>query len=254
MFSARAFVRESTIPEDFDPIFTQQVLVVGGHAVNLWASYYAPRGDPELVQFAPFISKDGDIFLRDKEIAGAIAATAGWNFRENPEARAPVLGHIYLIRDGRELTVDVLHTVTGLTGTDLAATEALVFRDGRTYQLPTPDVMLKAKLANLAMHYQEERQDARHVRSMVVCCRHFLTDAYAAVVVAKIPEREAVDRFMTTLRVRRDSRAGEMDRLHTLNLPAAIPAQADLVELPRLDHLRAFYDHQIQIRGPGRSL
>lgn len=57
-------VPEFTRPEDFSEVFGREgVLVVGGHAVNLWASYYAPRGDAELKGFAPFLSKDGDIFL-----------------------------------------------------------------------------------------------------------------------------------------------------------------------------------------------
>jgi hypothetical protein len=72
--SARVSTPESTTPEDFDPIFSQGVVIVGGHAVNLWASFYAARGDPELAQFAPFTSKDADIFLRDSALASAISA------------------------------------------------------------------------------------------------------------------------------------------------------------------------------------
>jgi len=85
--SVRVSTSEPTIPEDFDPIFSQGVVIVGGHAVNLWASYYAARGDPILAQFSPFTSKDADIFLRDPALAAAVAAAAGWNFRSNPEPR-----------------------------------------------------------------------------------------------------------------------------------------------------------------------
>ena len=65
---------ESTVPEEFNDIFRQGVLVVGGHAVNLWASYYAHRGDRQLAAYAPFVSKDADIHLRDKEMAMGVAA------------------------------------------------------------------------------------------------------------------------------------------------------------------------------------
>ena len=170
---------ETTTPDDFDPIFRQSVLVVGGHAVNLWGSYYAHRGDARLQQFAPFISKDGDVFIRDKALARAIASAAGWQFRDNPEVRSPMIGHIYLVRNGQELRVDVLRSVTGVTGADLAATEELRFVDGRAYLLPAPEVMLKAKLANLATHKQEDRRDARHAQIMVACCHHYLMDYYA---------------------------------------------------------------------------
>lgn len=247
---------ESTRPEDFSAVFGREgVLVVGGHAVNLWASYYAPRGDDELKRFAPFLSKDGDIFLRDKAIARAVAAAAGWKFRNNPEARSPVLGHIYLEKEGRELTVDVLRSVRGLTEADLTATEAIRFVDGRTYWVPAPEMMLKAKLANLATIDQENRPDIRHVRIMIVCCRHYLPDAYQAVLSKNLSERDAVDRFMATLDVTRDARALAMDYKHDLNLTASIPPPTALLELQRRPRLLALYDHQIrQKQAPRLSI
>lgn len=162
--SAAASVPEVTRPQDFDPIFSQGVVIVGGLAVNLWASFYADRGDPVLERFAPFTSKDADIFLKDRDLALAVAAAAGWTFRANPESRSAVLGAIVMKRRDVELQVDVLRTVTGLTTDDLAATGSITFANGKSYSVPAPDVMLKAKLANLATHDQRERQDERHVR------------------------------------------------------------------------------------------
>lgn len=247
---------EPTRPEDFIEVFGKRgVLVVGGHAVNLWASYYAPRGDVELRRFAPFLSKDGDIFLRDKEVALAVAAAAGWKFRNNPEARSPVLGHIYLVKDGRELTVDVLRSVRGLTEADLNSTEEIRLVDGRTYRVPAPEVMLKAKLANLATINQENRPDLRHVRIMAVCCRHYLSDVYAAVLAQDISERDATDRFMDTLRIVQTPQAHEMGQKFDLRLNEAIPARASLKELARLPRLLAFYDHQTGPKqGPRLSM
>jgi hypothetical protein len=80
---------EPTHPEDFDPIFEQEVVIVGGHAVNLWAGYYAPRGDDALKLFLPFTSKDADVFLKDKDVAIAVSSAAGWQFQNNPETRSP---------------------------------------------------------------------------------------------------------------------------------------------------------------------
>jgi hypothetical protein len=56
-------VPDSTTPAEFNPIFRQGVPIIGGHAVNLWATYYSGRGDQELRAFAPFISKDYRQFL-----------------------------------------------------------------------------------------------------------------------------------------------------------------------------------------------
>jgi hypothetical protein len=241
---------DATTPEKFDSIFQQNVVIVGGHAVNLWASFYEPRGDQELAKFSPFTSKDGDIYLRDKELAQAVAAAAGWRFRDNPEIRSPVIGHIYLERgDGEEVTVDVLRSVTGLTDKDLSVTEVIELVNGRTYRLPTPDVMLKAKLANLASYEQTDRQDARHARMLVICCRHYLVDAYQAAIDGLLPERDVVDRFMAASRVIRSSQARQLDTPHVLRLDQAIPTSERLRELGRLLHFSAFYAHQVRPQG-----
>ncbi len=240
-------VPEQTQPEDFDPIFSQDVVIVGGHAVNLWASYYAARGDAVLAGFAPFTSKDADIFVKDKELALAIAAMAGWEFRNNPEPRSPVLGAIILRRGDLELQVDVLRAVTGLTAADLNVTETITFENGKSYSVPAPDVMLKAKLANLKSHDQTNRQDERHVRILIYVCRHYLLDTVEAVHAGELTEREVIERFMATLRT--VTAAGKLNDSFGLNLGAAIPAKTDLPKLGSLTKLKAFYDHQIEKRG-----
>lgn len=241
---------DETKPEDFDPIFSQGVVIVGGHAVNLWASYYASTADPELAAFAPFTSKDADIFVRDKEMARAIAAAAGWTFRNNPEPRSPVLGAIVMRRGGAELQVDVLRSVTGLTDDDLNATAQITFENGKSYSVPAPDIMLKAKLANLEFHAQKDRQDERHIRILVKCCEHYLRDTSAAARSGDLDERDAVQRFMATHR--RALKAKVLDTTHRLNLSAAIPAKDTIGDLAKLPRLAAFYAHQIGKRGRTR--
>lgn len=237
-------VPEQTQPEDFDPIFSQDVVIVGGHAVNLWASYYSARGEKTLAAFAPFTSKDADVFVKDKELARAVAAAAGWEFRNNPEPRSPVLGAIIMRRGKAELQVDVLHVVTGLTEADVNTTETITFENGKSYSVPAPDVMLKAKLANLASHDQTNRQDERHVRILVQCCTHYLSDTVAAVHTGNLSERDAIDRFMATYRT--IAAAETLDKSFSLNLESAIPKQSTLPKIDTLPKLKAFYAHQIQ--------
>ena len=237
---------DETKPEDFDPVFAQGVVIVGGHAVNLWASYYASTGDAALAAFAPFTSKDADIFVRDKETARAIAAAAGWTFRNNPEPRSPVLGAIVLRRGHSELQIDVLRSITGLTAEDLNVTAQITFEDGRSYSVPAPDIMLKAKLANLEFHAQRDRQDERHVRILVKCCEHYLRATAEAAGRGDLEEREAVERFMATHRTIRGGKA--LDARHGLNLAAAIPAKETIARLSGTPRLMAFYAHQIERR------
>jgi hypothetical protein len=238
-------VPEKTQPQDFDPIFSQGVVIVGGHAVNLWASFYADRGDPILGRFAPFTSKDADIFLKDRDLALAVAAAAGWRFRSNPELRSPVLGAIVMKKGGVELQVDVLRSVTGLTTKDLAATESITFANGKSYSVPAPEVMLKAKLANLAAHDQKERQDERHVRILTRCSAHYLADACAAMQAGALSEREAVERFMATHRVVTNASSRRLEKKFALGLSGAIPARNTLGKAGELPRFRAFFEHQI---------
>jgi len=244
-------VADATTPGEFDPIFRQGVPIVGGHAVNLWATYYSPRGDNELREFAPFISKDGDIYLKDPQIAQAVATAAGWRFEKNPEARSAVLGRIVLEKGGVRLDVHVMRSVNGLSEADLAKTESLNLQSGTTYCLPAPDVMLKAKLSNLDTIEQKERarQDERHVRMMILCNRHYLLDSVQAVRAGQLAEREAVDRFSATHRVTNSAMARRLDQKHGLKLTAAIPARDALGDISAFRKLSAFYDHQVHKSG-----
>lgn len=237
---------ETTRPQDFDPIFSQGVVIVGGHAVNLWASFYADRGDPVLARFAPFTSKDADIFVKDRDLAVAVATTAGWQFRSNPEPRSPVLGAIVMTKGEAELQVDVLQSVTGLSADDLAETETIAFANGKNYSVPAPGVMLKAKLANLAAHAQGDRQDERHVRILLLCCAHYLADACAALLAGNLSEREVVERFMATWRVITNAETDRLEKRYALDVLSAIPVRKAIGKAGNLPRIRAFYTHQIE--------
>lgn len=215
---------EITRPQDFDPIYSQGVVIVGGHAVNLGASFYAERGDAVLARFAPFTSKDADIFMKDRDLAIAVATAAGWQFRSNPEPRSPVLDAIVMTKGEAELQVDVLRAVTGLTADDLAETETITFANRKSYSVPAPDVMLKAKLANLAAHEQRDRQDERHVRILILCCAHYLEDASAALLAGDLSEREVVERFMATWRVITSAEARRLEKRYALDVSSVLRA------------------------------
>ena len=56
---------------------------------------------PVLARVAPSTSKDADIFVKDRDLAVAIATAAGWQFRSNPEPRSPVLGAMVLAQEDK---------------------------------------------------------------------------------------------------------------------------------------------------------
>ncbi|MDR1279875.1 MAG: hypothetical protein LBK99_03520 [Opitutaceae bacterium] len=237
--------QQQTSPADFDPVFSKGMPIVGGHAVNLWAMLYSNRGDAELEAFFPFTSKDGDIFVKRRELAVTLANEIGWEFHANPEVRSPMLGKIILNRDGRRFEVDVLRSVTGLTDKDFETVNAIPFEDGKIYALPPPDIMLKAKIANAATHDQATRQDVRHIRILLRCCAHYLADAVENVRKGELSERDAIDFFMSAWRVISSERAKAQAVRFDLDLKSAIPPEKSLGDISGLSRLQAFYRHQI---------
>jgi len=228
-------VANQTEPEDYDPIFRQGVVIVGGQAVNLWGKTYARRGDPILEEFEPFVSKDADIFLSDRNAAARLAAEAGWQYRDSPYGpETPIVGFIELEQEDRTLRVDVLRSVKGLADSDLVVRDPLLFSTGIKYFVPAPDVILRAKLANLAGIFQDDRDDERQVRIMIRCCQHYLLDAAAAVKAERLSENEAFGRFAAVHSLITTRQAKRLDRKHGLALAEAIPTLESLVAVPKL--------------------
>jgi hypothetical protein len=155
------------------------------------------------------------------------------------------LGILVMQRGSVALQVDVLRSVTGLSDDDLAATESITFEDGKSYSVPAPDVMLKAKLANLRQHKQEDRQDERHVRILIRCCRQYLQDACEAAQSGQLAEREAVERLMTVKRLISTVEAEELNQKFGLQLTTIIPFRQAFGDLDSLPRIGAFYDHQV---------
>jgi hypothetical protein len=141
--------------------------------------------------------------------------------------------------------------VTGLTADDLAETETITFANGKSYSVPAPEVMLKAKLANLAAHDQRDRQDERHVRILTLCCARYLADACTALMADDLSEREVIERLMATWRVITSAEARRMGEKYALGLSSAIPTRETIGKAGDLPRIQAFYEHQIERRtGP----
>lgn len=134
-------------PSDFAEILTlpESPLLVGGQAVNVWAEHFASK-DLRLEAYRPFISKDADIF-GDRAVAERIAAATGWKLKYYGEPRTIAVGLLTKEISGKEpLLVEVIRSVNGLTSKDLADSDLVELRPGQVYRIPSPIVLLKAKL------------------------------------------------------------------------------------------------------------
>lgn len=149
-------------------------VVVGGHAVNLWSTYFLSRGAGKLAGFMPFMSKDLDLVGTMELLDRLQRRFKGVVLRSEP--RSPVFGRLEIPgRDGGVLKIEVLHTVLGLNAQDLARTIDL--QAGAILgRVPMPQLVLKAKIANVALIKQEGRQDEKHVRMMILCVVAFIRE------------------------------------------------------------------------------
>jgi hypothetical protein len=156
------------------PDGTEPPVIVGGHAVNLWAIYFLSKGFVEMAKYLPFTSKDLDLVGTWELLERLHQRFKGKLSRSEP--RSPVLGRIVVPSpSGNDLIIEVLHTVKGLDFKEL----------GRTIDLQTdevfgrvlmPHLVLKAKIENAATIDQADRNDVKHVGMMILGVRAFVSE------------------------------------------------------------------------------
>ena len=148
-------------------------VVVGGHAVNLWASYFLAGGDVALAEFLPFTSKDLDFVGTVEQLEALHRRFKGTKKMGQP--RSPVVGRLELpFGDGFRI-VELLHTVKGLTFAELKRS-INVSVAGVSARVLDPQLVLKAKIENCATIDQDGRNDVKHVAMMIRCNRAFLRE------------------------------------------------------------------------------
>ncbi len=166
-------------------------VIVGGHAVGLWCRYYLKMGVSELLEFMPFRSKDLDLVGNMNLLEELQRRVSGKIVRSEP--RSPVLGRLEIPQPGGGfLRVEVLHTVLGLSQSELDRTMNVEV-DGVLGRVPLPHLILKAKIANSVLIQQEGRQDVKHVRMMLICTRAFIGESLVNCREGHLSERAVVN-------------------------------------------------------------
>ncbi|HXN35427.1 MAG TPA: hypothetical protein VN877_04605 [Opitutaceae bacterium] len=213
-------------PADFVEILTlsEPPLLVGGQAVNVWAEHFAPK-DSRLEAYRPFISKDADVY-GDRALAERLAAAAGWKLKYYGEPRTIAVGLLTKEIPGKEnLLVEVIRSVNGLTANDLADSDLVELRPGQVYRIPSPIVLLKAKLANVAQINQVKRQDIRHVQMLIPCVREYICEAIEETRSNRMTERELVDILEAARSLCTSPRNLELAREHRFEFKEIFPPQ-----------------------------
>lgn len=149
-------------------------VIVGGHAVNLWAIYFLSKGFVDLAKYLPFTSKDLDLVGSWDLLDRLHRRLKGKLSRSEP--RSPVLGRLVVPSpSGHDLIIEVLHAVKGLDFKELERTIDLQTDEvfGRVLM---PHLVLKAKIENAVTIDQSGRNDVKHVGMMIRGVRAFITE------------------------------------------------------------------------------
>src|SRR5712691_4764943 len=158
-------------------------ILVGGQAVNVWACHY-DRDTEEWRSLRPYNSRDLDYhggLAEARRAMTVLKARGRLNTSMEPSPNAGVLS--VQIPDGRELLIDIL---TGLFGLSSAEVERTAVRlsgpgllSGLTLRVIHPLLLLEGKAASLRGLSQGDRQDAKHLRILSLVLREWLQEQLA---------------------------------------------------------------------------
>jgi hypothetical protein len=201
---------------------TEKPILVGGQAVNLWAEHYG-SAIPALDPLRPFMSKDADIF-GDRALAERLAKATQWRLTCYNEPRTIAVAMLTKEMVGKEpLLIEVINSVNGLTSGDLADPDHLELRPGHVYRVPSPIILLKAKLANVAHIDQTRRQDVRHVQMLLPCVCEYLREAHGRAIAGEITERELVNLLESARDLSSNENYRELGKIHGFDFNGIFP-------------------------------
>jgi hypothetical protein len=167
----------------------QLPMVVGGHAVNIWALAYSSRLGLQLQSYAPFTTKDLDLW-GPKKILDSLAQKYGVEITLSPP-RSPGIGYVVIPRGNLQLKVELLTGVRGIRQIEEQNGVQLTILGTKVRVLDAISC-LKAKIVNAADIDQSDRQDIKHIKIMKLCAREFAIDMIDQANQGKISERLAV--------------------------------------------------------------
>ncbi len=202
--------------EAFEAIFraiarqTKEPLVlVGGHAVNLWALTFADRIGDELKAHRPLTSGDMDVYGTRNALIALHHELGGKLLLSGPREITDGTLILGVEPDTRE--IDVLRSVNGIPKIDMRDT-LLLRVSGHDVPVLFPHLLLQGKLQNALHLDQDGRQDIKHVRILILVLREFLTE----VVTTASPsnEKAALKLLQKTLAVLTSENASALNRRH----------------------------------------
>jgi hypothetical protein len=231
--------------DDFEAIFRaishqtrEPIVLVGGHAVNVWALSYKDRLGDLLQPHLPLTSADMDVFATRNALLELHRELGGRLLLSGPREITDGTLIIGVDPDTREL--DVLRSVNGVP--KIEAQDTLLL-EVCGYHVPVlfPHLLLQGKLENALHLDQAGRQDIKHVRVLILVLREFLAEVAKTATVAN--ERPALNLFKDVLEVLTCENAREFTRRYGIKFDEVMGAEP-LLGSP-LNRLRRFAGEQL---------
>lgn len=155
------------------------LILVGGHAINLWASAYRDK-IPQLNEFLPFSSEDLDFMggrIEAVEIQRILGGDLTLNKNFDP---SPNTGVLITDDKNQALRIDFLASVYGL-GDDEIINSAINFRGrdkliGVNLKVLNPILCLEGKLKSYTGLPQAGRQDKKHLQISLLIVNQYIKD------------------------------------------------------------------------------
>lgn len=164
------------------------LVLVGGQAVNFWATYYLDRA-PELAEKAPYTSKDIDFSASHaavKECAKRLGGTA--RLASLDDMNTPNTGTVVFVDyDGYERQIDFLTVPAGLVAEEVTRTSfpaRILGDDGSTaatFHVLHPVLSLRSRIHNVAFIDGYQTPHAlNQLRAAIVSAREYVLEAIEA--------------------------------------------------------------------------
>jgi len=223
--------------EDFEAVLRaisrqnrELIVLVGGHAVNVWALTYQVRLGQSLLAYQPLTSADVDVYATRNALLALHQELAGRLRLSGPREITEGTLVIGVEPDTRE--IDALRSVNGLG--KITAQDSLLLRVcGCDVPVLFPHLLLKAKLENALHLNQAERQDVKHVKILALVLREFLAEVVSSATAAN--ERPALRLVQEAVAVLDSPSAREFTRQHGTPLIESVPLAALIASpLPKL--------------------
>lgn len=232
-------------PEAFFEVFSadERPILLGGQAVNLWARIYAPQM-PALRRYEPFTSFDADIF-GPPSLGVSIALQSGWSIMTNHDPRNPISAILTKSTPDGELRVDVLRSILGVSAAEIeSSVDELEILPGKIFRIPTPQLLLKAKITNLRQLDNKRndgsaRNDLKHVSMLIPICELYIRHYVEDVREGRSSERDLINEMHALNKVIRSSAAAEVAQKYSLDFEQALPLDINADGLPKLANFYA---------------